>query len=45
MSRQETVNTTFGEFMDLISCLAIFNGAEPEAEKHDMTFDEILALR
>ena len=43
MNRQETLSTRFGEMMDMISCLAIFNGgAEPGKKK--MTFDEVMRL-
>lgn len=42
MTRQETLLTRYGEMLDLISCLAISNGAE---EKRHMSFDEMLALR
>lgn len=29
MSRQEILSTRYGEMLDMISCLAIYNGAEP----------------
>lgn len=32
MTRREILSTTYGEMLDMISCLAIYNGAEP-AEK------------
>lgn len=43
MTRQETLQTTYGEFCDLISCLAIYNGTAKE--KTHRSFDEALELR
>lgn len=43
MSRQEIMVTRYGEMSDMISCYAIFNGADPKKPKMD--FDEALALR
>ena len=43
MSRQEIIVTRYGEMSDMISCFAIYNGAEPKKKK--MTFDEVLKLR
>lgn len=43
MTRQETLVTTYGEFCDLISCLAIYNGRADEKIKR--SFDEALMLR
>lgn len=46
MDRQETLCTRFGEMLDLINCLSIYNGgAEQKAEKKKYTFDEAMALR
>lgn len=45
MSRQETMSTRYGEFMDLMACLSISNGAKPKKKKRRWTFDEFLALR
>ena len=43
MSRQETLNTLYGEMLDLISCLAVYNGAaKPKKEK--LSFDEALLI-
>lgn len=36
MSRQEINGTIYGQMLDLISCLAIYGGAEPEAEEKSM---------
>jgi len=44
MNRREVVYTRFGEFMDLMSCYAIYNGDAKEKKK-SLSFDEILALR
>lgn len=43
LSRQETLTTIYGEFMDLISCLSIYNGADQKKKKID--FDEVINLR
>ena len=44
MSRAETMNTRYGEFMDLLDCMAIENGgAEPKEQK--MTMEQVLAMR
>lgn len=38
--------TPVGEMMDMISCLAVYNGtAEEKEKKQKMTFDEFMALR
>lgn len=45
MKRQEVMNTRFGEMLDLISCLAIYEGrAEQAKKKKKLTFDEIMQL-
>lgn len=43
MSKQEIMATRYGEMGDMISCYAIFNGADPAKPKLD--FDEALKLR
>lgn len=43
MKEQEIMVSIYGEFMDLISCLSIYNGAEAKKEK--LEFDQIMALR
>ena len=45
MSKQEILVTRYGEMSDMISCYAIFNGADPKKKKHKMTFDEAMKLR
>lgn len=45
MSKQEIMITRYGEMADMISCFAIFNGAEPKKGMHKMTFDEAIMLR
>ena len=37
------MTTIYGEFMDLISCLSIYNGADQKKKKAD--FDEVINLR
>ena len=42
----EAVNMRFGEMMDLITCEAIYSGAQkPKAVKKHYTFDEAMKLR
>ena len=43
MNKQEIMITRYGEMSDMISCYAIFNGAEPKKKK--MSFDDVLKLR
>lgn len=44
MSRQEIMHTRYGEMLDMISCLAIYNGTAREKAKK-MSMEEILKLR
>lgn len=39
------MNTRFGEMLDLVSCLAIYNGGATEKIKQERTFDETFTLR
>lgn len=43
MTPMEVMATRYGEMLDMISCMAIYNGAEPKAEK--MSFEDALKLR
>ena len=44
MSREETMNTRYGEFMDFLACMAIDGGgAEPAKQK--LTMEQILEMR
>lgn len=44
MSREETMNTRYGEFMDFLACMAIDGGgAEPAEQK--LTMEQILEMR
>lgn len=45
MTREETMNTRYGEFMDMIACMAISNGAKPKKKARNMNIFEALALR
>lgn len=38
------MNTRYGEFKDLLSCLAVYNGAAKEKKKK-ISFDDALLLR
>lgn len=45
MGRQDVLNSRFGEFQDLMACLAIYNGsAEQVKKKKPKTFDEIMMM-
>lgn len=37
MKRREILCTTYGEMLDMISCLAIYNGAEPAQSPSTVT--------
>ena len=39
------MSTRFGEMSDMISCFAIYNGAEPKKEKKKLSFEEAMQLR
>lgn len=45
MSREETMNTRYGELLDMIACLAISNGAKPKQKARKMDIFEALSLR
>lgn len=46
MQKQEILNTRYCEMLDMISCLAIYNGADPKKHKKVLTdFDAVMALR
>lgn len=45
MTKAEILITRYGEMLDMITCLAIYNGnAEPKKRKHVYTFDEAINL-
>ena len=46
MSKQEILNTRYSEMLDMVSCLAIYNGADPKRKNKTVTdFDAAMALR
>lgn len=46
MSRHEILNTRYAEMLDMISCLAIYNGASPKRKNRILTdYDAVMALR
>lgn len=46
MSKQEIVSTRYGEMMDMISCLSVYEGsAKLKKKKKRLTYDEAIALR
>ncbi len=44
MSKKEILITRYGEMTDMITCYAIFNGAEPKKKKSRMTFEQAMLL-
>lgn len=45
MNRQEVLNCPYGEMMDLISCLSVYNGnAEVVEKKKPKTFDDVMSM-
>jgi hypothetical protein len=46
MARGDVLNTSYGEFMDLLACDAISKGqAKLKRPKKKMTIDELIALK
>ena len=46
MDRREILVTRYGEMMDMIACLAIFNGsAKPKKRKPKLSYMEVMRLR
>lgn len=45
MNRQEIMVTSYAEMCDMISCLSIYNGAEPKPPKKSMRFEDVINLR
>lgn len=45
MSKQEILLTRYGEMSDMISCFAIYHGAEQKRKRKRLSFDEAIALR
>ena len=45
MRRQEIMVTRYGEMLDMIACLAIYNGAKPRRKAKHWTFDEAMKVR
>lgn len=45
MSKQEILHTSYAEMCDMISCLSIYNGAEPAQKKRRMRFEDAINLR
>lgn len=38
------MNTRYGEFLDLMACMAIFNGAKPKKKARKMSIFDALAM-
>lgn len=46
MSRQEILSTSYGEMMDLIACLSIYQGTtEQKVKPVEKPMEDILAMR
>lgn len=46
MDKREIIATPYGEMLDMISCLSIYQGsARIKKKKKKMSFDEVMALR
>lgn len=46
MDRQEIINTRYGEMLDMIACLSIYNGgAQPKKKKKIMSYDDVINMR
>ena len=45
MQRQEIMATPLGEMLDMISCLAIYEGLAKLKKKRKWTYDEAISLR
>ena len=46
MDRQEVMTTRYGEMLDMISCLSIYNGgAEYKAPRRKLTWEEMEKVR
>ena len=45
MGKQEIMVTRYGEMLDMIACLSIYNGAKPKRKAKHWTFDEAMKVR
>lgn len=45
MSRQEIIVTPFGEMMDMIACLAIYEGRADQKIRRPVSYDEAISMR
>lgn len=45
MARQEIMVTRLGEMLDMIACLAIYNGADPKEQKRALRYEDAVKLR
>ena len=45
MSRDEVMNTRYGEMLDLIACYGVFNGAFKEKQKKVWRYEDAVKLR
>lgn len=43
MSRREILRTKYGEMVDLINCLAVYNNKATEKRRR-LSYDEVIAL-
>lgn len=45
MTRQEVMDTRYGEMLDMISCLSVYNGAAKVKNKRVLSYDDAINLR
>lgn len=45
MTREEIMRTRVGEMHDMISCLAVYNGAAKEKQDLHLSYDDAINLR
>lgn len=45
MQRQEILTTRYGEMLDLISCLSVYNGQAEEKIKVKLGIDDIIKMQ
>ena len=43
MTPMEVMATPYGEMQDMIACMSIYNGAEPQPEK--LSYEDVMKLR
>lgn len=44
MTKEEVFHTRYGEMIDLLNCLSIYNGSAEPKTKRQMDYDEVMAM-